>query len=58
MVLTIFRRLRRLMAAAVGEGAVVGMYGAGVLALAVKVVARLPTVRALFICVSASWALS
>lgn len=58
MLFTIFRRLRRLMAAAVGEGGVEHMKGAGVLELALKVVVWFPTERALFICVSASWVFS
>lgn len=56
MVLAIFRMFRRLMAAAVGEGGVVDLYGASVLEFVVKVAARPPTAKALFICVNASWA--
>lgn len=54
MVLAIFRRLRRLMAAAVGEGGVAGIQGAGLLGFALIVAARLPATKALFICVTAS----
>lgn len=50
----IFRRFSRLMAAAVGDGGVEGMKGAGVLELPVKVAACLPTANMLFICVKAS----
>jgi len=58
MAFAIFRRLRRLIAAAVGEGAIVGIKGARVFELVVKFDGRLRTVKALFICVSTSWAFS
>lgn len=51
MVLATFRRFSRLMAAAVGQGGVVGINGACVLV-------RPPTATALFICVKVRWAFS
>lgn len=51
MVLATFRRFSRLMAAAVGQGGVVGINGAGVLV-------RPSTAIALFICVNARWVFS
>lgn len=56
MVLAIFRRFRRLMATAVGEGGVVEKREDG--ASEFKVETRAPTAKTLFICVNASRALS
>lgn len=54
MLLMIFRRFKRLIAAAVGEGGGEYMYGTGTLELVLKAAVWFPTARVLVKCVSAS----